>query len=77
MTVPTYDYDQRHWRKIYRPEELNKIGELLTGIPASEIIPTNNKPTVRIQRSGLLKAASVQHKDDRVEKVLRLLTGNI
>ena len=61
MTVPTYDYDQRHWRKIYRPEELNKIGELLTGIPADEIIPTNNKPTVRIQkRTGLLKAASVQ-----------------
>jgi hypothetical protein len=54
MTVPTYDYDQRHWRKIYRPEELNKIGELLTGIPASEIIPTNNKPTVRIQRPGSL-----------------------
>ena len=82
MTVPTYDYDQRHWRKIYGPEELNKIGELLTGIPADEIIPTttttNNKPTVkvRIKRTGLLKGASVQ-KDDRAEKVLRLLTGNI
>ena len=49
MTVPTYDYDQRHWRKIYGPEELNKIGELLTGIPASEITfsSNNNKPTVR------------------------------
>ena len=40
MTVPTYDYDQRHWRNIYGPEELNKIGELLTGIPADEIIPS-------------------------------------
>ena len=76
MTLPTYDYEQRHWRKIYGPEELNKIGELLTGIPADEIIPTNNKPTVRIKKSGLLKGASVQ-KDDRAEKVLRLLTGNI
>ena len=81
MTVPTYDYDQRHWRKIYGPEELNKIGELLTGLPADERIPsTNNKPTVRIQkRMGSLKAASVRHKDDRgrADKVLRLLTGNI
>lgn len=50
MTVPTYDYDEKHWKKIYRPEELNKIGELLTGIPASEItFPTNNnKLKVRI-----------------------------
>jgi hypothetical protein len=57
LTIPTYDYDQRHWRKIYGPEELNKIGELLTGIPADEIIPTtaNNKPTVRIQRTSSLK----------------------
>jgi hypothetical protein len=78
MTIPTYDYDQRHWRKIYCPEELNKIGELLTGIPADEIIHSNNKPTVRIQkRTSSLKAASVHHKDDRAEKVLRLLTGNI
>jgi hypothetical protein len=76
MTVPTYDYDQRHWKKIYGPEELSKIGELLTGIPADEILPTNNKPTVRIKRSGLLKGASVV-KDDRADKVLRLLTGNI
>jgi hypothetical protein len=76
MTVPTYDYDQRHWRKIYGPVELNKIGELLTGVPADEILPTNNKPTVRIKRSGLLKGASVV-KDDRADKVLRLLTGNI
>jgi hypothetical protein len=78
MTVPTYDYDQRHWRKIYGPEELNKIGELLTGIPADEIMPVtmNNKPIVRIKRSALLKGASVQ-KYDRAEKVLRLLTGNI
>jgi hypothetical protein len=52
MTIPTYDYDQRHWKKIYGPEELNKIGELLTGIPASEITfsSNNNKPTVRIRR---------------------------
>ena len=79
MTVPTYDYDQRHWRKIYGPEELNKIGELLTGVPADEIIPTttNNKPTVRIKGSALLKGASVLQKDDRADKVLRLLTGNI
>jgi hypothetical protein len=76
MTVPTYDYDQRHWRKIYGPEELNKIGELLTGIPADEIMPVNNKLTVRIKRTGSLKGASVQ-KYDRAEKVLRLLTGNI
>ena len=53
MTIPTYDYDQRHWRKIYDLEELNKIGELLTGIPADEIIAsTNNKPTVRIRRTN-------------------------
>ena len=52
MIVPTYDYDQRHWRKIYGPEELNKIGELLTGIPADEITfsSSNDKPTVRIRR---------------------------
>ena len=79
LTVPNYDYDQRHWRKLYGPEELNKIGELLTGIPADEIIPSNNKPTVRIQRTSSLKAASVRHKDDRgrADIVLRLLTGNI
>ena len=76
LTIPTYDYDQRHWRKIYSPEELNKIGELLTGIPADEIIPVDDRPIVRIKRSGLLKGASVQ-KDHRAEKVLRLLTGNI
>ena len=52
MTVPTYDFDQRHWKKIYAPEVLNKIGELLTGIPADEIIPTNNKPAVRIRRTN-------------------------
>ena len=65
--------------KLYGPEELNKIGELLTGIPADEIIPSNNKPTVRIQRTSSLKAASVSHKDDRgrADIVLRLLTGNI
>jgi hypothetical protein len=51
MTVPTYDYDQRHWRKIHGPEELNKIGELLTGIPADKIMPVNNKSTVRIKRT--------------------------
>jgi hypothetical protein len=44
---------------------------LLTGIPADEIIPVNNKPTVKI------KGASVIHKDDRADKVLRLLTGEI
>ena len=77
MTVPTYDYDQRHWKKIYGPEELSKIGELLTGIPADEIIPVDDRPIARIQkRSGLLKGASVQ-KDDRADKVLRLLKGNI
>ena len=70
MTVPTYDYDQRHWRKIYGPEELNKIGELIAGLPADEIIPsTNNKPTIRIhERTSSLKAASVYHKDDRADK---------
>lgn len=37
---------------IYGPEELNKIGGLPTGIPASEItFPANdNKPTVRLRR---------------------------
>ena len=47
--IPTYDYDKRHWKKIYGPEELNKLGELLTGIPADEILP-NNKPTVRVRK---------------------------
>ena len=49
--IPTYDYDKRHWRKIYSPysEEANKLGELLTGIPADEI-PQNNKPTVRVRK---------------------------
>jgi hypothetical protein len=42
--IPRYDFDKRHWKKIYGPEELNKLGELLTGIPADEILP-NNKPT--------------------------------
>ena len=49
----------------YGPEELNKIGELLTGIPADEIIPsTNDKPTVKI------KSASIVNKDERADKVL-------
>ena len=77
MTIPTYDYDQRHWRKIPSPEEYNKLGELMTGIPADEIIPVDNRPIVRIKRSGLLKGASVIHKDDKAEKVMKLLTGNI
>jgi hypothetical protein len=47
--IPRYDYDKRHWKKIYGPEELDKLGELLTGIPADEI-PQNNKPTVRVRR---------------------------
>jgi hypothetical protein len=78
MTVPTYDYDKRLWKKIYGPEELNKIGELLTGISPNDI-PVNNKPTVMIQkRPSTLKGASIQ-KDNRskADKVLRLLTGNI
>ena len=77
--IPRYDYDKRHWKKIYGIEEANKLGELLTGIPAGEIVQKQNqKPTVRvrIQRTDSLKGASVQ-KDDRAEKVLRLLTGNI
>ena len=79
MTIPTYDYDQRHLQKIYGIEELNKIGELLTGIPADEIISSNDKPTVRLQkRTGPLKAESDRyHDEDRAEKVLRLLTGDI
>ena len=44
MTVPTYDYDQRHWRKIPSIEELNKLGEMITGIPADEIIPVDDRP---------------------------------
>ena len=47
--IPRYDYDKRHWKKIYGPEELNKLGELLTGIPADQILP-NGKPTVRIRK---------------------------
>jgi hypothetical protein len=78
MTVPTYDYNKRDWKKIYGPKELNKIGELLTGISSNDIM-TNNKPTVRIQRRpSTLKAASIRyHNEDRAEKVLKLLTGNI
>lgn len=79
LTIPRYDYDQRHWKKIHGPEEVSKIGELLTGVPAEEITSfpvSGEKPTVRIKRSSLLKGASAQ-KDDRAEKVLRLLTGNI
>ena len=54
-----------------------KHGSYLPGIRAVEIIPfTNNKPAVWIQRIKV-KAASVRHKDDRTEKVLTLLTGNI
>ena len=48
--IPTYDYDKRHWKKIYGPEELNKLGELLTVIPADGVSP-NNKPTVRVRKS--------------------------
>ena len=47
--IPRYDYDKRHWKKIYGPEELSKLAELITGIPASEIL-SNNKPTVRIRK---------------------------
>ena len=45
MTIPTYDIG-----KDTQPEELNKIGQLLTGIPASEITfpMNNNKLKVRI-----------------------------
>ena len=42
-------YNKRHWKKIYGPEEANKLGELLTGIPADQI-PPNNKPTVRVRK---------------------------
>ena len=51
--IPRYDYDKRHWKKIYGPEELSKLAELVTGVPASEITfsdSPNNKPTVRIRR---------------------------
>jgi hypothetical protein len=47
--IPRYDYDKRHWKKIYGIEEANKLGELLTGIPADQI-PQNNKPTVRVRK---------------------------
>ena len=47
--IPRYDYDKRHWKKIYGSEELNKLGDLLTGIPANEI-PQNQKPTVRVRK---------------------------
>jgi hypothetical protein len=51
--IPRYDFDKRHWKKIYGPEELSKLGELLTGVPASEITFSDspkNKPTVRVKR---------------------------
>jgi hypothetical protein len=53
--IPRYDYDKRHWKKIYGPEELSKLAELVTGVPASEITfsdspSTANKATVRIRR---------------------------
>jgi hypothetical protein len=47
--IPRYDYNTRHWEKIYGPEELYKLGELLTGIPADEI-PQNQKPTVKVRK---------------------------
>jgi hypothetical protein len=31
LTVPPYDYDKRNWKKIFGPEELNKMKEMLTG----------------------------------------------
>ena len=72
ITIPTYDYDQRHWRKICGPEELSKIGELTYRNTPDEIIPsTNDIPTVKI------KSASIINKDDRADKVLGVLTGNI
>jgi hypothetical protein len=49
MTVPTYDYDKRYWRKIYGPEEISKIGELLTGVPADQIT-FSDKPTVTVRK---------------------------
>ena len=48
--IPRYDFDKRHWKKIYGPEELNKLGELITGIPADEIMPSRSKPTVRVRK---------------------------
>ena len=48
--IPRYNYDKRHWKKIYGIEEANKLGELLTGIPAGEIVQKQNqKPTVRVR----------------------------
>ena len=53
--VPRYDFDKRHWKKIYGPEELNKFTELVTGITASEITfsdSPNNKPTVQDKKEN-------------------------
>ena len=50
MTVPTYDYDKRHWKKIYGPEEVSKIGGLLTGSLVDDIT-FSDKPTVRVKKS--------------------------
>lgn len=47
--IPRYDYDKQHWKKIYSPEEANKLGELLTGIPADEIKQSQSKPTVKVR----------------------------
>jgi hypothetical protein len=51
--APRYNFDKRHWKKIYGSEELSKLAELVTGVPASEITFSDspkNKPTVRIRR---------------------------
>ena len=55
--IPRYDYDKRHWKKIYGPEELSKLAELVTGVPASEITfsdspNTANKPTVQDKKEN-------------------------
>ena len=47
--IPRYDYDKRHWKKIYGPEELSKLAELITGVPADEV-PQNQKPIVKIRK---------------------------
>lgn len=69
-------------KRIYTPEEdrdrKEKIFELFTGIPASQMItrPSRHKPTVRVMLKGASASAFIEDKV-KADKVLRLLTGNI
>ncbi len=59
-------------------ERSEKIMELFTGIPASQIItrPTHHKPTVRVKLKGASASTFIEEKV-KADKIARLLTGNI